>query len=86
MNIHVNIWIHLNWILNDMYTRTLTYFLYHNIHREFGRRDLVVATAYFDFNSVQKCETDPIQVYTYVYVYLYILRSIYIYVYICIYV
>eukprot|EP00596_Hydrurales_sp_CCMP1899_P004949 CAMPEP_0119051930 /NCGR_PEP_ID=MMETSP1177-20130426/73383_1 /TAXON_ID=2985 /ORGANISM="Ochromonas sp, Strain CCMP1899" /LENGTH=1845 /DNA_ID=CAMNT_0007031303 /DNA_START=346 /DNA_END=5881 /DNA_ORIENTATION=+ len=31
------------------------------MNREFGRRDLVVATAYFDFNSVQKCETDPIQ-------------------------
>jgi hypothetical protein len=29
-------------------------------HREFGRRDLVVATAYLDFAAMQKCETDPI--------------------------
>ena len=29
---------------------------------EFGRKDLVVATAYLDFAAVIRCETDPVGV------------------------
>ena len=32
------------------------------MHREFGRRDLVVATAYLDFAAVIRCDTDPVGV------------------------